>query len=303
MSKQPEQFDNRPIGVFDSGIGGLTVVKQLMSLLPGESILYFGDTARIPYGTKSEETVLRFALEDSFFLLEKDVKLIVVACNTASSVAVSFLQQHLPVSVLGVIEPGARAAASVSRNGKIGVIGTASTIRSGAYHRFLKQQNSNLQIVSQPCPLFVPLVEEGWIEDDVTYQIARRYLMPLIANKVDTLILGCTHYPLLKNVLQQVMGEDVRLVDSAVETAHQASVLLSSLHLNAAPDNLPTHRFFLSDLPYKFQEVGERFLERSMPHVETVNFEDFILSRGLDFWEDFKDKIKKYLLTSRYKQE
>lgn len=293
MSKTLPQTDSRPIGVFDSGIGGLTVVKQLMSLLPGESIVYFGDTARIPYGSKSVEVVKRFALEDSFFLLEKNVKMIVVACNTASAIAVGFLKEVLPAPVTGVIRPGARAAARRSRRGKVGVIGTTATVRSGAYYRELLEINSRFQVISQACPLLVPLVEEGWIEDDATYLIARRYLQPLIDNHVDALILGCTHYPLLKNVIQRILGEEVALIDSGVETAARVQEILAENHLIAPPDTPVEHQFYLSDLPYKFQEIGERFLERSLPHVETVNFEEFILKKGRKFWESFKEKLRR----------
>lgn len=284
--------DNRPIGIFDSGIGGLTVVKQIMTLLPSESIVYFGDTARIPYGTKSEETVRRFALEDSFFLLEKNVKLIVVACNTASAIAVSILKKSLPVPVVGVIEPGAQAAADYSKSGKIGVIGTAATIRSGAYRQEAKKINPRLRIYSHACPLFVPLVEEGLIEDEATYLIAKRYLRELMDNRIDTLILGCTHYPLLKGVFQQIMGNEVTLVDSGVEAAKKVQDILKKEKTLAGEKHAAKHQFYLSDLPYKFQEIGERFLERSLPHVETVNFEHFILTKGDDFWMKFDSLVR-----------
>ncbi|GAB4373583.1 MAG: glutamate racemase [Calditrichia bacterium] len=291
-SKKP-QFDNRPIGVFDSGVGGLTVVKQLLKKLPSEGIIYFGDTARIPYGTKSEDTVKRFALEDSFFLLEKNVKMIVVACNTASAIAVPMLQEILEVPVTGVIEPGAIAATRYTRNERIGVIGTATTIRSGSYSRKILSLNKNLQVISQPCALFVPLVEEGWIEDEPTYLIARRYLQPLIENKVDTLILGCTHYPLLINVLQKVMGPEVRLVDSGVETAIVVKNILEEKQLLADSANVPRHHFFLSDMPYKFQDIAERFLERSIPHIQTVNFDEFLISKGTMFWKKYQTVLQK----------
>lgn len=274
------QFDNRPIGVFDSGVGGLTVVKQLMKKLPAEDIVYFGDTARIPYGTKSEEIVRRFALEDSFFLLNKNVKMIVAACNTASAVAIPMLRQVLEIPVTGVIVPGARAAQRDSTGKKIGVIGTAATIRSGSYRRELLKLDAEFQIFSQPCPLFVPLVEEGWIEDEATYLIGRRYLQSLLENGIDTLILGCTHYPLLKNVLQKIVGAQIRLVDSAVETATFVKGQLQKNNSSADPNRLPAHHFYLSDMPYKFQDIAERFLERSIPHVETVNFEEFLMEQG-----------------------
>ncbi len=288
-----QKFDNRPIGVFDSGVGGLTVVKQLMKTLPSEDIIYFGDTARIPYGSKSEEIVRRFALEDSFFLLDKAVKMIVVACNTASSVAVQMLSEILNVPVTGVIQPGAEAAASASQNGKIGVIGTAGTIRSGSYRREILALNGTAQVISQPCPLFVPLVEEGWIEDEATYLIARRYLQPVVENGVDTLILGCTHYPLLKSVLQKIVGPQVNLVDSGVETARIVKKILTEGKLLAAENAAPQHRFYLSDMPSKFQDIAERFLERSIPHVHTVNFEDFLVAKGGKFWKKYREDLVK----------
>jgi glutamate racemase len=290
----PQQnYDNRPIGVFDSGVGGLTVVKQLMKKLPHENIIYFGDTARIPYGTKSEEIVRRFALEDSFFLLEKNVKIVVVACNTASSVAVNMLQTILDVPVIGVIEPGAEAAVRNSRNRKIGVIGTAATIRSSSYRKKVLQSSNKAQVISQACPLFVSLVEEGWIEDEATILIARRYLQTMIENHVDTLILGCTHYPLLKNTIQKVLGDNVRLIDSGVETAITVAKILEEKRMLANPDQIAKNKFYLSDMPYKFQEIAERFLERTIPHVETVNFEQFLMKKGEGFWKKYQEHLLK----------
>ena len=290
----PQQnYDNRPIGVFDSGVGGLTVVKQLMKKLPSENIIYFGDTARIPYGTKSEEIVRRFALEDSFFLLEKNVKMVIVACNTASSVAVNMLQTILDVPVIGVIEPGAEAAVRNSRNRKIGVIGTAATIRSSSYRKKVLQSSNKAQVISQACPLFVSLVEEGWIEDEATILIARRYLQTMIENHVDTLILGCTHYPLLKNTIQKVLGDNVRLIDSGVETAITVAKILEEKRMLANPDQIAKNKFYLSDMPYKFQEIAERFLERTIPHVETVNFEQFLMKKGEGFWKKYQEHLLK----------
>lgn len=290
----PQQnYNNRPIGVFDSGVGGLTVVKQLMKKLPYENIIYFGDTARIPYGTKSEEIVRRFALEDSFFLLEKNVKMVVVACNTASSVAVNMLQTILDVPVIGVIEPGAEAAVRNSRNRKIGVIGTAATIRSSSYRKKVLQSSNKAQVISQACPLFVSLVEEGWIEDEATILIARRYLQTMIENHVDTLILGCTHYPLLKNTIQKVLGDNVRLIDSGVETAITVAKILEEKRMLANPDQIAKNKFYLSDMPYKFQEIAERFLERTIPHVETVNFEQFLMKKGEGFWKKYQEHLLK----------
>lgn len=285
--------DNRPIGVFDSGVGGLTVVKQLLKRLPWESIIYFGDTARIPYGNKSEETVKRFALEDSFFLLDKKVKIVVVACNTASSVAVRLLKKILPVPVIGVIESGAQAAVGCSKNGRIGVIGTVATIRSNSYIREIQALAPRVQVFPQACPLFVPLVEEGWTEDEATYMIAKRYLHGLQLNKIDTLILGCTHYPLLKNAIQKTLGPGVHLIDSGVETAGAVEKILKENNLMADEDHIPKNYFYLSDMPYKFQEIAERFLERTIPHVETVNFENYLMSKGEQFWKKYQTLLLK----------
>ena len=280
--------DNRPIGVFDSGIGGLTVVKELMEHLPNESIVYFGDTARIPYGTKSPDTIRRFALENSIFLLEHRVKMIIVACNTASATSLPWLEQWVPVPVIGVIEPGAQAALSATRTRRIGVIGTATTIRSRAYPESIRQRQPHMDIIEQACPLFVPLIEEGWLEEEATFLIARRYLQPLVDSQVDTVVLGCTHYPLLKPVLQHILGPDVTLIDSGQETARVVAQRLTQLGLTAHPDHMPQHRFFISDLPHTFQEIGERFLQRPLPSVETVNFDAFLTGKGQNFWASFQ---------------
>jgi len=287
------QFDDRAIGVFDSGVGGLTVVKQLIKKLPNESIIYFGDTARIPYGTKSEEIVRRFALEDSFFLMDKDVKLIVVACNTASAIAVPMLQNILDIPVIGVLEPGARAAAIISSKKRIGVIGTAATIRSNSYQKEIKSITPESQIIQQACPLFVPMVEEGWTEDDVTYLVAKRYLHILVENQVDTVILGCTHYPLLKTAIQKTLGSAVKLVDSGIETAETVKKTLHEKNISAPDNQHSKYYFYLSDMPYKFQEIAERFLERTVPHVETINFDQFLIEKGERFWKKYQDLLTK----------
>ena len=294
-SKHSSVSDQRPIGVFDSGVGGLTVVRQLLKRLPWESIVYFGDTARIPYGTKSESIVRRYALEDSFFLLDKNVKVVVVACNTASAIAVPMLKQILPVPVIGVIEPGAQAAVQYSKNKKIGVIGTAATIRSHSYNKEIQALAPEAQIISQACPLFVPMVEEGWTDDETTYLVAKRYLQGLRQNKIDTLILGCTHYPLLKNAIQKTVGSKVKLIDSGVETATAVEQILNKNKLLVDVEQIPKNYFYLSDMPYKFQEIAERFLERSIPHVETINFENFLLGKGEQFWKKYQTaQTKKY---------
>jgi glutamate racemase len=260
---------NSPIGVFDSGVGGLTVVRAITELLPGESVVYFGDTARVPYGSKSPETVIRFALEDTAFLVSKRVKMVVAACNTASSVSLPSLRERVSVPVTGVIEPGARAAAEATSNGAVGVIGTLGTIGSGAYQRALKANASVRAVVAQPCPLLVPLVEEGWLDGEITEMVVRRYAEPLLREGVDTLVLGCTHYPLLKPVLRKVMGPDVRLVDSAEATARRVRSILRKRGLLA---DGPTEGggFYVSDIPLKFQEIAQRFLGRTIPLVTQV---------------------------------
>jgi glutamate racemase len=230
-----------------------------MRRLPGESIVYFGDTARVPYGSKSDRTVREFAWEDSLFLLGHGIKLLVVACNTASAVALDELTRYLRVPVLGVIEPGARAGVERSRNGRIGVIGTQATVDSRAYEKAIQGLNPKLAVYSTSCPLFVPLVEEGWIEGEVPELIAKQYLTPLLDAGIDSLILGCTHYPLLKPMLAKVLGPDIDLIDSAEEIARQVQVLLNdSNELN--PSQHGVRHFFVSDLPRRFEELGKRFL-------------------------------------------
>jgi len=211
--------DQRAIGIFDSGIGGLTVVHQVFDMLPNERIVYFGDTARVPYGSKSPEGVRKFAIQDILFLMKHDVKLLVAACHTVSSVALDDLIQEFHLPVLGVVEPGVKAALTATKNGRIGVIGTRATVMSQTYEHKLAEKNSEVKVFSQACPLFVPLAEEGWLEEDVTHRVATIYLRPLLEADVDTLILGCTHYPLLKRVIHDVMGDGVRIIDSAEETA------------------------------------------------------------------------------------
>jgi glutamate racemase len=263
-------MSDRPIGVFDSGVGGLTVVRELISLLPGEDIVYFGDTARVPYGTKSAETVVKFAREDLEFLRSRDVKLIVVACNTASSIALPLLADESDIPVLGVLLPGARGAAAATRNNRVAVIGTTATINSGAYEKALHDIFGGLEIMSHACPLFVSLAEEGWVDDDVAFMIAKRYLEPLTGFGADTLVLGCTHYPLLKGVISRVMGDGVVLVDSATETAAEVKDTLASAGLLSGSDSGGEIYVYLSDIPYRFREVGERFLGRPIEYVEQV---------------------------------
>ena len=265
------------IGIFDSGIGGLTVVREVIRQLPDERIIYFGDTARVPYGPKSPDTVRRYSHEISEFLRSQDVKAIVVACNTATAHALPMLQSELSVPVIGVVEPGARAAVAASRRGELGVIGTAGTIGSGAYERAIKQIAPNAHIMARACPLFVPLVEEGWLDTPATRLIAREYLAPMKAAGVDTLVLGCTHYPLLKPLLAELLGPDVVLIDSAQETAAETARVLSNRGL-LAPSNgegwrrnaAVPHRFVASDAPDHFLRLGQRFLGSAIECVETL---------------------------------
>jgi len=265
---------NRPIGVFDSGIGGLTVVKEILRATPEDSVVYFGDTARVPYGTKSPETVTRFALESMHFLLRHDVKLIVVACNSASAVALDEVVKRCPLPVLGVINPGAVAAASATRTRKVGVIGTDATVESGAYQRELKALMDDIEVKAAACPLFVPLAEEGWTDHEAAKLIAEEYLAPIREFGADVLVLGCTHYPLLRSVIQEAMGEGITLVDSARETAALVRAVLDSEGLDGDEGGRPTLTVYLSDVPRKFTSIGRRFLGRSIDKVERVDQTD-----------------------------
>lgn len=258
-----------PLGVFDSGIGGLTVARALFERLPRESVIYFGDTARVPYGPKSPDTVRRYSAEILAYLLHRGVKAVVVACNTSTAHALSYLKEHSSVPVVGVIEPGARAAVAATTSGTIGVIGTAGTIASGAYERAITALRPDARVHAQPCPLFVPLVEEGWFDHPAAELIAREYLGPLKQANVDVLVLGCTHYPLMKPLLARVMGPGVTLVDSAEETAKVVAGELERLDL-LANGGAHDHRFVVSDDEPHFRRVGARFLGEKIKQVEVV---------------------------------
>jgi glutamate racemase len=260
-----------PIGVFDSGLGGLTVAHAIMRELPAESLVYFGDTARVPYGPKSPDTVRRYSHEIAAFLLEQGVKAIVVACNTATAHALPMLTQELDVPVIGVVEPGARAAVRASRTGRIGVIATAGTIRSGAYVRAIEAEAPQARVTALACPLFVPLVEEGWTEHEATRAIAREYLAPFMHDEVDTLVLGCTHYPLLKPLIADVVGAGVRLIDSAEETALDTRRMLAE-HSLGAPAGEGSYRFIASDDQQQFLTLGQRFFGDTIERVEIRTF-------------------------------
>ncbi len=263
----------RPIGVFDSGVGGLTVVRALMERLPLESIVYFGDTARVPYGLKSVATIEQFTAQITDFLLQQNVKMLVVACNTMAAVAVDVVARRANgIPVLDVIEAGAREAATRSPGGRIGVIGTPTTINSNAYARHIHALDSAARVYSQSCPLFVPLVEEGWLDHEVTRLTAREYLRPVLAEEIDSLVLGCTHYPLLKPLLREVVGGEVSLIDSAVTVAELAARRLQAEGLAQFGVAPATYRYVVTDVPLRFQTIGERFLGRSFGQVEKVDW-------------------------------
>lgn len=257
----------KPIGVFDSGIGGLTVVRALARHLPRENIVYFGDTARVPYGPKSPQVVREYSRQDTEFLMRHDVKMIVVACNTVSSVALDVVMKRAGVPVTGVIVPGAKAAAAATRNGRVGVIGTVGTIASNAYVNAIRLLDPAVTVLSQACPLFVPLAEEGWTAHPATAIIAKEYLFPLKREKIDTLVLGCTHYPLLTEAIAAVVGERVTLIDSGEAAAAEVGEILDANGLRNGSAARPHIQFFVSDVPGKFAEVGERFLGQKLGRI------------------------------------
>jgi glutamate racemase len=259
-----------PIGVFDSGLGGLTVVREMISQLPNESIIYFGDTARVPYGPKSPDTVLRYSREITSYMKDQGVKALVVACNTATAHALPALREEFDLPIVGVIQPGARAAAAATRTHRVGVIGTAGTIRSRAYEKEIKKLLPDAEITAQACALFVPLVEEGWVDTEPTRAIARNYLAPMVSAQIDTMVLGCTHYPLMKTVIGNVVGRQVRLIDSAEETAREAGSVLRANDLENPEANRAQYRFIASDAPDTFLALGERFLGSPIDRVEAL---------------------------------
>lgn len=263
----------RPIGVFDSGVGGLTVVRALMERLPLESIVYFGDTARVPYGVKSVATIEHYTAQITDFLLQQEVKMLIIACNTMAAVAARVVAERAAgIPVIDVIEAGSQAAVEQSPGGRIGVIGTPTTINSNAYARRMHALDPGVRIHSQACPLFVPLVEEGWLDHPVTRMTAQEYLRPVLVEDVDSLVLGCTHYPLLKPLLREVVGPGVRLIDSAVTTAELAARCLYNAGL-AHTGTLPaSYRYIVTDVPLRFQTIGERFLGRSLGVVERIDW-------------------------------
>ena len=278
MKINRELSRNAPIGVFDSGVGGLTVFREIMRQIPNEKIIYFGDTARVPYGSKSQETVTRYSEQIVRFLKTFQVKTIVVACNTASAYALDTLEKDSDVPMIGVVKPGAKSAVQVTGNGRIGVIATEATINSQIYTEYIKELNSDVTIYGKACPLFVPLVEEGLLKDPVTDEIARRYLAELIDIDIDTLILGCTHYPLIRSTLGRIMGDRVTLVNPAYETALELKKMLEALDLlNDEPPGLGSgqYRFYVSDKAEKFVRFANSIIKYGILSAQAVNIEDY----------------------------
>ncbi len=270
------QFFNRenPIGVFDSGIGGLTVVKRLNQCMPNENIIYFGDTARVPYGNKSNSTVIEYADEDARFLLKKNVKIIVVACNTASSVAINYLQENFDIPIIGMIEPGAKKALEISKSKRIGVIGTYATINNHAYSKKLLEIDKEVKVFEKACPLFVPLAEEGLIKHPATKLIAEEYLNELKQAEIDTLILGCTHYPILAETIGEIMGERVQLVDSGQAASQDVEKYLEGRGLRNISNSIGQNKFYVSDIQTKFEEIVKLFLGKELDYFAKIELEE-----------------------------
>ncbi len=262
---------NRRIGLFDSGLGGLTVMKQIVSVLPQENVVYFGDTARLPYGGKSPETIIRYSIENASFLIQQQIKVLVVACNTASSYAIEHLQNMLDIPVIGVIEPGAEKAVSVTRNGRIAVLGTKATIASGMYQKQILSRLPSAYVKGIACPLFVPLVEEQFLASAAAKLIVKEYLAPLKEENIDTILLGCTHYPLLEKLIREEVGEEMKIVDSASTCAEKVRDLLSKANLQSRTLAPAEHRYFVSDDPERFRIMGSDFLGHPIQHVHLTS--------------------------------
>ena len=260
-----------PIGIFDSGVGGLTVFKEVINLLPGEDIIYLGDTARVPYGTRSPQTVIKYSQEITAFLLRQGIKLLVVACNTSSAVSLPSLQQQNKIPVIGVIDPGARWAAEVTQNKRVGVIGTEGTVKSRAYEQAIQGVDQAITVIARACPLFVPLAEEGWVDNQVTRLTAQSYLRPLCDEGIDTLVLGCTHYPLLEGIIKEITGDGVFLVNSAKETAKEVKHVLEEKGISIPEERVGSYTFYVTDNAERFIHVGERFLGRELKSVKEID--------------------------------
>jgi glutamate racemase len=255
----------RPIGVFDSGIGGLTVVKRIVSCLPREDIVYFGDTARVPYGSKSNDTVIEYGLQDAKFLMHKNIKVLVVACNTVSSIALNNLKNTFDIPIIGMIDPGAKNASLETKNKRIGVIGTRATISNQAYSKKIKSIDPSIHVFERSCPLFVPLAEEGWTNHAATYEIAKEYLQEFIKIDIDTLVLGCTHYPILAEVIQKIVGKDVKLIDSGISAAESVKEELDRYNLHSNKSSPGNQSFYVSDIPMNLKKWLNYSLENRYP--------------------------------------
>ncbi len=268
-------MDCRPIGIFDSGVGGLTVVKEVMNSLSGESIVYFGDTARVPYGSKSKQTVTKFSAQIIRFLLTQDVKAIIIACNTVSSNSIEELREIFPnMPIVEVVGPGVHMALHTTQTGRIGVVGTQATIESNKYPELLLAKDSALKVYGKACPLFVPLVEDGWAERDVAYQVVKEYLRPLLEKNIDSLILGCTHYPMLTRTIKKVVGDQVELINPAEEAARQMGDILIKNDMTS-DDHDPEYKFYVSDSEERFKEMAQIFLNNPIEHIATVPIEEY----------------------------
>ena len=259
-----------PIGIFDSGVGGLTVMKEIMELLPDENIIYLGDTARVPYGTRSADTVIKYSFENMKFLMSRGIKILVVACNTSSSVSLDLLRANFPGTVVGVVEPGAKAAVAASNKKDVAVIGTETTISTGAYEKAIKAIDSSINVSGLACPLFVPMIEEGWLAGEVVRLTAEIYLSPIKNNGAGSVVLGCTHYPMIKNIISDVVN--LPLIDSAVETAKEVRDVLEREAMLRGPDTKALREFFVTDAPDKFVRAGERFLGHEINNIQKINF-------------------------------
>lgn len=273
-----EEINNAPIGVFDSGVGGLTVVREIMRQLPNERIVYFGDTARVPYGSKSQSTIIRYTRQIIRFLETKKVKAIVIACNTASALALETVANEISIPIIGVVRPGAKVAAHATGNGRIGVIGTQATVDSKVYTKVIQEHAPNAYVLGKSCPLFVPLVEEGWLEDPVTEVVARRYLEPLVDSGIDTLILGCTHYPLLRSLISDIVGKQVKLINPAYETARGLGALLQDKQMTNQlryGENVNQYEFYVSDGADKFMKFADSILPYDVTMTQVISIEEY----------------------------
>jgi len=270
----------KAIGIFDSGVGGLTVLKEVVAKLPDQNIIYLGDTARVPYGIRSAETVTRYSFQNTRFLLSLDIKMLVVACNTASAVSLDAVQKEFPLPVIGVLEPGARAAVAATVSRRVGVIGTEATISSGAYEKAIKRLAPDIEVHSLACPLFVQLAEEGWTDNDVAELVAQKYLSPLRGTGIDTLVLGCTHYPLLKSVIGKAVGPEIKLIDSASETAKEVVSVFERLGWKSQAEGV--RKFYVTDTPVRFEKIGKRFLDVALLQAEQVKLGEFEMQSKIE---------------------